>query len=366
MGIALWTENDYSPKTITETTDRTALHPLTQGDTTMRNLKTTVTGLLALAIASLAPGASGQGAAKLEPVTISTSVETLDALVPQFGTKEGIYQKHGLDLKFVRGANGPAMVAAVVGGSADITHVSTALYFPAIEKGGDFRFLMGNYDIDYTLIGQKKLSWPNLSKGYPALGQDLKGRRIGVAGRGGATELFVRKILTDAGLNPDTDVTFIAVGTGFGAAGAFTNDQVDAMASIPPSDTLIGSDNFTRLVDIKTTHEKVYSPGYLFTVFAANTDFTTKRPQVAQAFCRATKETMSFIKNPANREKVVGFIATNMNLKPEQAAVVFDGYKGNFNAPLSKQRWDAMTRFSKFVPPWDKYVYEPCARISAE
>src|SRR5262245_4513177 len=108
----------------------------------------TFVAALSIALVCATPCAVAQGAAKLEPVTVSTSVETLDALVPQFGTKEGIYQKHGLDLKFVRGANGPAMVAAMVGGSADITHVSTALYFPAIEKGGDFRFLMGNYDID--------------------------------------------------------------------------------------------------------------------------------------------------------------------------------------------------------------------------
>lgn len=309
--------------------------------------------------------ASAQGG-KLEPVTIATSVETSDAFAPAFGVQEGIYQRHGLELKFVRGANGPAMVAAMVGGSADITHVSTALYFPAIEKGAAIKLLMGNYDIDYTLIGSKKVDWPNFAKGYPALGRDLKGRRVGVAGRGGATELFVRKIATDAGLNPDTDLTYIAVGTGFGAAGAFTNDQVDVMVAIPPSDTLIGNDKFVRLVDIQTTHNKVYSPDYLFTVFASNAEFTEKRPRVAQEFCQATKETIDVIKNPANRDKVVAFIGKSLNLKPEQAASVYDNVKGNFNPVLNKQRWEATAKFSSSIPSWDKYVYEPCAQIGSK
>lgn len=310
--------------------------------------------------------ANAQQPAKLETVTIATSVETLDALIPQFGSKEGIFKKYGLELNFVRGSNGPAMIAAVVGGSADITHVGAALYFPAIEKGAPFKVLSGNYDIDYTLIGQKKLAWPNLGKGYPALVQDLKGRRVGVAGRGGATEVYLRKMLTDAGLNPDKDVTMIAIGTGFGAAGAFQNDQVDAMVVIPPSGTLIGADQSTPLVDIKTTQTKVFSPEYLFTVFASNATFADTRPQVAQNFCRAVKETMQYVKNPANREKLVAYVATSMNLKPDQAAQVFDGYKGNFNAPLTRKRWDNMKSFATFVPAWEQHVYEPCARISAE
>ncbi len=306
-----------------------------------------------------------QQPAKLEPVMVSTSIETLDGLVTGFGAKEGIFRKHGIELSFVRGANGPANIAAVVGGSAELTHMSTSLYFPAIEKGQPFKIIAGNYDIDYTLIGQKKLPWPNLSKGYPEAIKDLKGRRVGVAGRGGATELYVRKMVKDAGLDPDKDVTIIAVGTGFGAAGAFINDQVDALAAIPPSGALIGADNYVQLVDIGTTHSKVYAPGYMFTVFASNEDFVAKRPQVAQNFCRAVRETVAFVTNPANRDKMVAYVATSMNLKPEQAAQVWDGYKGNFNATLTRQRWDEMKKFSTFVPDWEKTVYQPCAQIAS-
>ena len=323
-------------------------------------------GVLALAAVLAMPHAGEVAAQQLEKVTISTSIETLDALLPQLGQREGIFKKHGLELTFVKGANGPAMVAAVVGGSADITHVSTALYFPAIQKGATFTFLSGNYDVDYIVIGQKKLAWPNASKGYPALVQDFKGKRIGVAGRGGATEFMVRKMLADAGLDPEKDVTFIAVGTGFGAAGAFQNDQVDVMVSIPPTDIFIGANNFVSLINIDMTHNKVYSPDYLFTVFAANSDFVAKRTAVAEGFCKGIKETMAFVGNPANRDKVLAFLISTMNLKPEQAAQVWDANKGNFNARFDRKRWDSMSKFSAFVPSWEKHVHEPCARIVSQ
>ncbi|WP_210238648.1 hypothetical protein, partial [Mesorhizobium sp. M1D.F.Ca.ET.184.01.1.1] len=93
---------------------------------------------------------------------------------------------HDLDINYVKGANGSAMVAAVVGGSADITHVGAALIFPAIQKGAALTVLLGNYDIDYTFIAHKDAG-VDVKKGYPAFLNDLKGKLIGVAGRGGAT-----------------------------------------------------------------------------------------------------------------------------------------------------------------------------------
>lgn len=317
----------------------------------------------AFAIA-IAVSSTASNAAELERVTISTSIDTLDALLPQLGEHLGIMEENGLNLSFIKGANGPAMISAVVGGSADITHVSTALYFPAMEKGASFTFLAGNYDIDYTFIGQKALDWPHQSEGYPALVQDLKGRRIGIAGRGGATERMVRKMLSDAGMDPDGDVTYVAVGTGVGAAGAFDNDQVDAMVVIPPTDLLIPSEKVNTLVGIDMTHSQVYSPDYLFTVFAANSDFVKDRPDVATAFCKGVAETLAYASDPAHQDEIVSYLSAAMNLKPENAAALWNGYSGNFNLKLTEARWNATSAFTSYVPEWQSSVFQPCIDIT--
>ena len=140
--------------------------------------------ILAIAASVLFMAPLPTAAQAAETVTIATSTETMDAFVPQFGSEVGIFDKHGLQLDYFKGARGPAMVAAVVGGSADITHVGAALIFPAIEKGATLTVLTGNYDIDYTFIARKDAG-VDLSKGYPEFLTALKGKLIGVAGRGG-------------------------------------------------------------------------------------------------------------------------------------------------------------------------------------
>lgn len=320
--------------------------------------------LAAFAVAMMMMPPASDVAHAAESVTIATSIETLDAFVPQFGSQVGIFAKHGLEVNYVKGANGSAMVAAVVGGSADITHVGAALIFPAIQKGATLTVLSGNYDIDYTFIARKDAG-VDVKKGYPAFLNDLKGKLIGVAGRGGATELYVRKMFTDAGMNPDKDITFIAVGTGYGAAGAFTNHQVDAMASIPPSSALIGTDNLDVLVDLDATRNKVFDPDYLFTVFTANSDFVKNRPEVAQNFCKAVVETINYMKDPANEQKLVDFTAKTLKLDAAKAKALIDVYKSGFNARLTKERWEGMKKYASFVPDWSANAYEPCAKLTA-
>lgn len=322
--------------------------------------------LALLALVTATPLAlSATSAISAETVTISSTLETLDSFVPQFGQDQGIFEKHGIQLEYVKGNNGPALLSAVVGGSADITHVGAALNFPAIQKGAALSILMGNYDIDYTFIARKDAGVDG-KKPYPEFMHDLKGKRVGVAGRGGATELYVRKMLTDAGMNPDTDVTFIAVGTGVAAAGAFTNDQVDAMAALPPSPTIIGKENYDVLVDLNTTKNKVFNSDYLFTIFTANADFVKNRPEVALNFCKAAKETIEAIKDPANLDKVVGFFESKLKLDKAKATEIIDDYKANFNATLTKDRLEKMKAFTSFVPDWNGYVYEPCAELTSK
>ena len=146
---------------------------------------------------------------------------------------------------------------------------------------------------------------------------------------------------------------------------AVTNHQVDAMASIPPSSTLIGPENFDMLVDLETTRGKVFDPDYLFTVFSANSDFVKNRPEVALNFCKAVVETVSYMKDPANERQFIDFTAKTLKLQPQQAEELVRVYKSGFNAKLTKERWEGMKKYAAFVPDWATHAYEPCASVTA-
>lgn len=298
-------------------------------------------------------------------VTVSTSVSSIDSYAPKFGDSLGIFKKHGIELKYIEASGGPAILAAVVGGSADVTHIGAAVYFPAIEKGAEIKLLMGNYDIDYTLIAQKGIGL-DLAKPYPENIKSIKGRVVGVSSRGGATEIFVRKMLSDAGLNPETDVTYVAVGSSAAAAGAFINKQVEVMATLPPAPFIIGEENFDVVVDLDTTKKQVFGEGYLFTTFASSAQFVADRPEVAVNFCKAAIETIKAINDPANDQKLLDFAVNLSKLDPAKVTAMLKVYKSNFNPALDKARFEGMKKFTSFVPDWSATVFEPCATLSTQ
>lgn len=319
-------------------------------------------GLLLGVAASLS---TAQAAGEFKPVRYAYITGVTDAIVPLLGEEVGIYEKYGIKLDKIVVGGGTASAAALVSNSADVTHTSAATIFPAIQQGAGIKFLMYNYDIDYQLIIQSDADLPNAAAGYPKSVEDLKGKTIGVGGRGGGSERYVNKMAADAGFAP-SEVTFIVVGTGVSAVAAFKNRQVDALVALPPSPTLIGADNFKDVVDLNTTRTKVYNENFLFTAFSAGNAFIEKDPELAQNFCRATREAIEFIRDPANTDAVTKFLSAYMNLPTDQSKDIVVRYRENFRAALTPEMWKGMSAFSKDVPAWETSVYEPCARIASE
>lgn len=292
-------------------------------------------------------------------VTIASPIETMDAMVPQFGEHLGVFAKRNIQLKYVK-ALGPAMIAAVEGGSADILHAGVSNIFPSIKRGANVRVLSGNYDIDYSFIVQRSLGL-DLKKPLIENLRLLSGKRIGVAGRGGATELLATQIFAKAGMESGRDFAIIGVGVGFAAAGAFNNDQIDAFISLPPVDVLIPKEKYDVLVDLSTVRQTIYNPDYVFTVFAASESFVSKRADEAKQFCEAVKETMELIKG-SKKDDFKSFLASKLKLTADGASEIVNVYSGNYRYPLSKERWDAMSKYME-VPSFEQYTFKPCIEL---
>lgn len=323
--------------------------------------------LLGGALAALAMTAStAQLVAQDAPRTVRYAYVggVTDAIAPLLGESVGIYGRHNIALDKILVGGGTASVAAVVSDSADVTHTSAATIFPVLQQGAGIRFMMYNYDVDYQLIVQPEIELPTATAGYPESVKDLKGLTIGVGGRGGGSERYVNKMLADAGHKPE-DVSFVVVGTGVSAVAAFKNKQVQALVALPPVPTLLGAENFKDLVDLSTTQTKVYNPNFLFGTFSGGTKFLERDPQLAQDFCRATRETIEYIRDPANVEPVSAFFASYLNLPVEQARDIVERYRNNFRAALTPEMWEGMKAFSDEVPDWKTAVDESCATIAS-
>src|SRR5262249_38217429 len=116
---------------------------------------------------------------------------------------------------------------------------STDVIMQAAARGNDAQVVVGHSQNNlYTLLVRSDVPLPNRAAGYPAVMRDIKGLKVGVTARGAATEIQTRALLAGAGMNPDTDGTFVAVGATATSYPTMMAKQIDAAMGFEPFQTL--------------------------------------------------------------------------------------------------------------------------------
>jgi NitT/TauT family transport system substrate-binding protein len=192
----------------------------------------------------------------------------------------------------------------------------------AAARGADIQIIASTHPKHYTSLSvSKDVPLPNLSKGYPAVMKDLKGRKVGVTVRGSAVELQVKALLAGAGMQPD-DVTFVAVGSPGTAYASLLAKQIDAAMMFQP---------FKAICEVQQTCvtpvdlSKNEGPKDLLALngavqyVAATRQFIEKNPVVVQALIQALDDAVRWIKDPANAAEVLGVMQNNYVIGKEIA-----------------------------------------------
>jgi len=204
----------------------------------------------------------------------------------------GYFKDEGLKVEIVDFAGGAKALQAMMGGSADV-----------VCGGFDHVVLM-------RAKGQKlkafalQVATPALSLGIASRlagnyrsPRDLKGLKVGVSAPGSSTHIFVNHLLASVGLSSD-DVSIIGVGTGPGAAAAMQAGQLDAIANIEPTMTLLEQSGAVRIV-VETVSVKgatgvfgsALPAGSLYT----REEFIKSHPQTAQALTNAMVRALKWL-----------------------------------------------------------------------
>lgn len=171
------------------------------------------------------PSIAHAQAKKLTVVVSSATAEAGTATQTSIPFEMGFWAQEGLDveLKFTRGS--ALGVQLVLTNQAEVVHAGTSVGLMVPDAKG------ANLKAFYNMITQN-FQMPAVPADSPIKSlADLKGKRLGVIGLATATIPIVKAVIADAGLNPETDVTFVAVGYGAQAASAlWLTKQVDALA----------------------------------------------------------------------------------------------------------------------------------------
>lgn len=191
-------------------------------------------GLLAGAAGlAVAGGLGGMAKAQGAPVRIATLPSII--LFPTWVARDlGIFKEFSVDVQFVIARGGSEITQLLLTGAADIANAGVEHVLKLRETGVDVKVIAVQEKRYITeLVVNNKL------KDKVRTVKDLKGMTIGVSGMGSGSHVSLRYVLRAAGLDPDTDVSVVSVGSPATQVKAFTEGQIDVLMAFDPAQSIL-------------------------------------------------------------------------------------------------------------------------------
>ena len=238
---------------------------------------------------------------------IGGSMANYPAIVAE---KKGFCDKHGFKCETKAINVGTLALQALVGKSVDAALSGTDTAVANISQGGDLLIVATlRQNNPFVVAAGPDVATPNKAKGYPAVMQDLKGKKIGVTARGAATETNVIALLQGAGMQAP-DVTFVPVGGPGTAYQALTvGKQIDFLAIFEPVPTLCaGNKNCDIVIDLTSG---TYGPKSITAMNGAMITLLMRRemvesnPKLVHAYVAAMSDAVKWARDPANFDEVL-------------------------------------------------------------
>ena len=145
---------------------------------------------------------------------------------------------------------------------------------------------------------------------------DLKGKKLAADAVDTAFALVLRRILLEHGLDLNRgDYELVALGATGQRLESMAKGETFAGILNPPFDAKAIDAGLRRLGDSREV-----LPDYPNTIFAVNREWGQKNRDVLVAYLRAWLAGMRWVKDPANREKAVKLVESELKLSPKAAA----------------------------------------------
>lgn len=264
----------------------------------------------AIALAAI----SGQAAAQTprangETVGIQNYASTTGNMHAIIAKEKGFCEKYNFKCE-IKILNSTSLgLQALVGKSIDFTHSSADLVGAAVVAGAEVVIVGTAIPANVLSISVRKdVPMPSRDKSYPAIMNDFRGKRIGVAARGSSNEKYFNAMLKDAGLKPE-DVTYVAVGAPNTTYTALViGKQIDAAIMYQPLTQVCQFNKTCETVIDMTIGEGPKSVKATIganIVFAARKEMVESNPKLMEAFYAAMTDAAAWFNDPKNFDELV-------------------------------------------------------------
>jgi len=282
--------------------------------------------ILIAAAMALVPFADARG----EVVHIGISTPGLYEIPTEIALRKNFYKEEGLDVrKVVMRTN--LQVPALMANELDYSTVSGLIARASIQ-GLPVKGVMGWFDRPLHILvarpGFKRLT-------------DFKNKKIGVSGLGSAPHIILREALRQAGMNPDRDVTTLAVGGSGDRLAALIAGTVDAT---PLDVAYVERAEKLGLVSVLYFGDVVHTR---LGGFGVSIDKIRKQPAQIVRAIRATLKGVRFIRD--NKPETLAIMRDYLKVSPEGAVKVHDFSMRslNFDGLVAKDTMDSEIRLAR-------------------
>ena len=161
-------------------------------------------------------------------------------LAPFYAKEKGIFLQNGLDVDLSLIDGGGKSMAALLGGSVEIAQLGGTETMSAYAGGGDVQAVALFVPVSpWVLMAPASYSGPN----------DLRGKTVGVASKGGSSEVAAVQQIERLGLKT-SDVTILATGSVANLTSAMLANQVYAGPGHPPDTAALFKAGYKVIMDL--------------------------------------------------------------------------------------------------------------------
>jgi ABC-type nitrate/sulfonate/bicarbonate transport system substrate-binding protein len=240
-----------------------------------------------------------------------SSAHSIFSLPIAVAQRERLFAREALEVEVLVPIPGGSdkMIAALHDDFVDLTHVATPFLIRAAMAGSDAVAIAAEFDNPiYSLIAKPEIT----------TFADLKGKVVGLADEAGTIAISMRRLLALHGLQHGDFGVKVIEGTPTRWA-CLHRGECDAVVLGQPQDLLAMQEGF-RLLGV--SNDAV--PELLYTVTAARRSWADAHKEAVTRYVRALAAAFGFIRDPANRDRVVRTIVETTDVSELIAGQTLD------------------------------------------
>jgi NitT/TauT family transport system substrate-binding protein len=238
----------------------------------------------------------------------------------------------GVEGEFLACESGPAQAAAIIGGEVDIAGNTPDNMLGL--RNADFDVVMFGQTIDkhfFDIVVSNEFGEIDCEQGdWVCVMTALDGTNVGVVARGAAAEQIARQLYESAGLDPD-GATYIATGLSGTTLAALSSGEVDYAITFEPGMSTAVNDGIGYLPFNLRGGDGPPELDWPSNVMITSREFFDANPNTVAIYRQAIRQSLDFIRNPANREAVLGYMNDLLGVEGALAEKILDDNVGSFS-----------------------------------